>query len=124
METTAKIGMKNPQVSAEFVQVRPPFGIGTQGTRFLNKEIPLYMHGVVTPPAFPAGGLVTNIGAVRGVLPCQAAPGSRIQVLRRPPVPSTNGMQVPVGNFRGQRVGIMSQFPILQTLPIPRTNYN
>ena len=111
METTAKIGMKNPQVSAEFVQVRPPFGIGTQGTRFLNKEIPLYMHGVVTPPAFPAGGLVTNIGAVRGVL-------------RRPPVPSTNGMQVPVGNFRGQRVGIMSQFPILQTLPIPRTNYN
>ena len=124
MQTTQTNGMRNIQISADFVQVRPPFGMGTQGTRFLNQKVPLYKHGVLTPPPYPAGGLVSNIAAVRGVLPCQAAPGARIQVLRRPPVPSTNGMQVPVGNFRGQRVGIMTQFPILSSLPIPRTNYN
>ena len=124
METTQKNGMRNPQISAKAIQVTTPFGIGSQGTRLMNKKVPLYKHGVLVPPPFPAGGLVSNIGAVRGVLPCQAAPGVRIQVLRRPPISSTNGMQVPVGAFRNERVGIMTQFPILNTLPTPRTNYN
>ena len=124
METTQRNGMRNPNVDPSQIQLvsKLPVGLPTQN-RFMNRKVPLYMHGVLKPPAYPAGGLVSNIAAVRGVLPCQEAPFSRIKLFRRPPVSSQNGMQVPTGAFRGQNVGIMTQFPILKTLPTPVTNY-
>ena len=126
METTQRNGMRNPNVDPTQVQLVSKLPLGQpKQNRFMNRKVPFYMHGVLKPPAYPAGGLVSNIAALRGVLPCQEAPFSRIKLIRRPAVSSQNGMQVPTGAFRGQNVGIMTQFPILPDtlLPTPVTNY-
>ena len=66
--------------------------------------------------------ILTNSLAVRGVLPCQPAYNT-IRVLRRPPVKNTNSYQVQTGFARSQRVGGISQFPVLKDLPTALTNY-
>ncbi len=79
------------------------------------------MYGGIKSHALDQNIMSNNL-SVRGVLPCEPAYNS-IRVLRAPPVVNTNGYQVQTGFARDQRVGGMSQFPVLKTLPTPRSNY-
>jgi hypothetical protein len=66
---------------------------------------------------------VSNIGAVRGVLPNKPAPYSTYRSLRVANVSPMNGYQVNVGGFTGQRVGIFTQGPVLKPMTEPVTGY-
>ena len=96
------------------------FGGPTNSTE--NKDVlgNLMYQGIKSAPLDQ--NILTNSLAVRGVLPCEPAYNT-FRVLRRPPVKNTNSYQVQTGFARDQRVGGLSQFPVLKTLPTPRSNY-
>ena len=87
-----------------------------------NKDVlgNLMYQGIKSAPVDQ--NIMTNSLAVRGVHVCEPAYNT-FRVLRRPPVKNTNSYQVQTGFARDQRVGGLSQFPVLKTLPTPRSNY-
>ena len=124
MLTTSATALKNPGVEAKTPQLvsRMPQGYTVANQNFNRKAIP-YMHGALTPPREIIAGNNANVGAARGVLPCQAAYNAGPRVLRVPPQSSASSMVCPVGAFRNQKLGIYSQFPVLKSLPPPVSNY-
>lgn len=123
METTSKIGLRNPLVEKEAVRVVAPVPHYGETFRTYNRKFPFYMHGAVESTPWPAGGLVSNLAAVRGVLPNKPAPFSTYKGLRVPNVSVMNGYQVGVGAFTGQRVGLFTQGPVLKPQNEPVTGY-
>ena len=81
----------------------------------------LYYQGIDSAPLDL--NIMTNLGAVRGVLPCEPC-YNHIKVLRRPPVKATNAWQVPTGFARDQRTGAATQGPVLKELPANLGNYS
>ena len=116
---------KNPIIEAKTVTTLFKNVGQSDANRFTlegNRNINQMDHQALTQKRYPLD-LFPNSSAARKVLPCEPGYNS-FRVIRPPPVRSENGMQVPTGFARGQRAGIMSQFPILNRLPIPITkNY-
>jgi len=124
-ETTAPIGLRSVERGPNITKTLPLQNVGQTGgftNRLYNKSTlgKLYYQGIDTHPLDL--NVMTNLGAVRGVMPCQPAYNT-IRVLRRPPVKATNAWQVPTGFARDQRTGAMTQFPVLKELPTPRGNF-
>ena len=125
-ETTAPIGLRSIQRGPNITKTLPLKNVGQTGgptNRNHNKSTlgKLYYQGVDSHPL--DANIMTNLGGVRGVLPCEPA-YNHIRVLRRPPVKATNSYQVPTGFARDQRTGAATQFPVLKELPTARGNFN
>ena len=125
-ETKAAIGLKSIERGPDITKTLPLKNVGLTGgptNQNHNKSTlgKLYYQGIDSHPLDL--NVMTNLGAVRGVMPCQPAYNT-IRVLRRPPVKATNAWQVPSGFARDQRTGAATQFPVLKELPTPRGNYN
>ena len=124
-ETTKPIGLRSVERGPEITKMLPLQTAGLTGgptNRSYNKSTlgKLYYQGIDSAPLDL--NIMTNLGSVRGVLPCQPA-YNHIRVLRRPPVKASNSWQVPTGFARDQRTGAASQGPILKELPASLENY-
>ena len=124
-ETTKPIGLRSVERGPDIAKTLPLQNVGQTGgptNRNHNKSTlgKLYYQGIDSAPLDL--NIMTNLGSVRGVLPCQPA-YNHIRVLRRPPVKASNSWQVPTGFARDQRTGAASQFPVLKELPASLENY-
>jgi hypothetical protein len=124
-ETSKPIGLKSIPLGPDITKTLPLKNVGLTGgatNRLYNKDTlgKLQYQGIDSHPLDL--NIMTNLGAVRGIHPCQPC-YNHIRVLRKPPIKSTNSYQVPTGFCRDQRTGLASQFPVLSTLPTPRRNF-
>ncbi len=125
-ETSKPIGLRSIERGPDIKKMLPLQNVGQTGgptNRNHNKSTlgKLYYQGVDSAPLDL--NIMTNLGAVRGVLPCEPAYNT-IRVLRRPPVKATNAWQVPTGFARDQRTGGATQGPVLKELPVARGNFS
>ncbi len=125
-ETTKTIGLRSIERGPDIKKMLPLQNVGQTGgytNQNHNKSTlgKLYYQGVDSAPLDL--NIMTNLGGVRGVLPCEPA-YNHIKVLRRPPVKATNAWQVPTGFARDQRTGAATQGPVLKELPVARGNFS
>tara|TARA_R110000823_G_scaffold16712_2_gene53370 strand:+ start:184 stop:579 length:396 start_codon:yes stop_codon:yes gene_type:complete len=125
-ETTKPNGLRSVERGPNIAKTLPLQSVGQSGgptNRNHNKSTlgKLYYQGIDSAPLDL--NLMTNLGAVRGVLPCEPC-YNHIRVLRRPPIKATNAWQVPTGFARDQRTGAATQGPILKELPVSRGNFS
>ena len=123
--TSSTNGAKSIPLGSKIVKMLPVKSASVMGgpmNATENKDVlgNLMYGGIKSAPLDQ--NIMTNSLAIRGVHVCQPAYNS-IRVLRRPPVKNTNSYQVQTGFARDQRVGGLSQFPVLKELPTPRSNY-
>lgn len=123
--TSSTNGAKSIPLGSKITKMLPVKSASTYGGfngATQNKDVlgNLMYGGIKSAPLDQ--NIMTNSLAIRGVHVCQPAYNS-IKVLRRPPVKNTNSYQIQTGFARDQRVGGLSQFPVLKELPIPRSNY-
>lgn len=113
------IGLRDTGISSKAVRVPQLSAEYGPSFRQYNRKMHSTMHGILKPVSPWHCGFNPNIGAVRGVLPCKAAPFSRYKPVANPRVNPMNGYQVPIGNFTGQKVGVMTQNPVMR----PQTSF-
>ena len=123
--TSSTNGLQSIPLGSKITKMLPVKSASTYGGfngSTQNKDVlgNLMYAGIKSAPLDQ--NLMTNNLAIRGVHVCQPAYNS-VQVLRRPAVKNTNSFQIQTGFARDQRVGGLSQFPVLKELPIPRSNY-